>query len=86
MRFEGAACERREGVDTLLVGVWSKLDCGDHARRELRVSWLVGIGILRTTSKVARHRICSRALARQAMCDAPGDGTESDEASMCQRQ
>lgn len=81
MRFERNACERRGGVDSPSVDALKELDCGDHARRELRVSWLFGIAILRTISNVVRHRICRRVPERHAMCDAVGDGTECEVAT-----
>lgn len=80
-RFDCGACELREGVDLLVVDEWQELPGGDQAIRELRASWLDGIAILRIISKVVRHRICSRAPERQALCDAVGDGTESDVAA-----
>lgn len=54
---------------------------GDHATRELRRSCDDGSAILRTSSKVVRHRICRRELERHATCVALGDGTETDVAA-----
>jgi len=53
--------------------------------RELRASWLAGIFMLLANSNVARHRIWRRAPERQAMCDAVGDGTDSDVATAHQQ-
>jgi hypothetical protein len=83
MRFDCAVCERHGGVDAPADDALDELVCGDHAMRDVRVSWLDGIGMLRTTSNVDRHRIWRRAPARHAMCDAVGDGTESDDATAC---
>lgn len=81
-RFEAEFCERR-CVDALWDAE-SELDGGDHAMREVRTSWLDGSAMLRNVSFVARHRTCRRVPARQAMCDAEGEGTEIDVASLCQ--
>ena len=58
---------------------------GDQAIFEVRRSWLDGIAILRTTSRVARHRICKRAPWMHAVCVAVGDGTDSVVAGSDQR-
>jgi hypothetical protein len=75
--------EAGRGVRRDLVGVETDVACegsegGDQARRELRISRDDGSPMLRTSSKVVRHRICRRELDRQATCVASGDGTETD--------
>jgi hypothetical protein len=57
---------------------------GLHAMREVRASWVDGSLMLRSISNVDRQRICRRAPARCAVCEAVGDGTESEEATTCQ--
>jgi hypothetical protein len=83
-RFEqgrGVRDERRGGVvlgeDVRIDEVKGGITGGDHAIFEERKSWLDGIAILRTTSKVVRHRMCKRAPLRHAVCVAVGEGTDS---------
>lgn len=71
-------------MDSSAESVWDELLGGDHAMRDVRASWPVGIFMLLSMSKVTRLRICRRAPARQAMCDAVGDGTDSDVATTFQ--
>lgn len=64
----------------------SGIDGDDHAMRAVRVSWLAGSAMLRTSSDVVRHRTCRRVPERQAMCEPEGEGTESEAASPCQKK
>jgi hypothetical protein len=78
-RFEAGRGVRRDfvGVETEAAGE-GEGEGGDHAMREPRRSCDDGNAILRTSSKVIRHRICRRELERHATCVALGDGTEID--------
>lgn len=51
---------------------------GDHARRELRRSWEGGSVMLRSISRVVRHRIWRRAPDRLAAWLADGEGRTRD--------
>lgn len=51
--------------------------------REARRSCEEGSGMLRIISNVDRQRIWRRAPKRHAVCEAVGDGTESDVAGAC---
>jgi hypothetical protein len=57
--------ESGEGLDVEEVNGGMVGD--DQAILELLRSWLDGIAILRTISKVVRHRICKRAPLRHAV-------------------
>jgi hypothetical protein len=77
MRFEGGDVRHDEDeVELARDEALRGFGGGDQVIREPFKSWLEESVILRTISKVVRHRICSRAPERQAMCDAVGDATE----------
>jgi hypothetical protein len=59
-------------------------DEGDQANLEFLKSWLWGSAMLLVISNVVRLRIWRRAPERQAMCEAVGDGRESDVARCCE--
>lgn len=83
-RFEqrrGVRNERRGGVvvgeDVCVDEVNGGMTAGDQVIFDERKSWLDGRAILRTTSKVLRHRICKRAPLTHAVCVAVGEGTDN---------
>jgi hypothetical protein len=83
IRFtRGGGKERWDGVRGGVDAAEGFVDGGDQANLEFLKSWLWGSAMLLTISKEVRLRICRRAPERQAMCDAVGDGTESDVARM----
>ena len=72
------------GEDVGVDDVKSEVTGGDHAIFEVRKSWVDGTIMLRTISKVERHRICKRAPLTYAVCVAAGEGTASAEADLGQ--
>jgi hypothetical protein len=81
MRFDfGLRAVARRGGVLFMDGEGSV--GGLHARRELRVSWEGGSGILLIISRDARSRIWRRVPNRQAVCVAVGEGTEREVAGI----
>lgn len=65
------------GEDVRVDEVKGGMTGGDQVIFDERKSWVDGRAIVRTTSKVLRHRICKRAPLTQAVCVAVGEGTDN---------